>query len=202
MGFREYLKNDKSRKRMRVSFGIAFLIHALVFAVGGLSLATQAEYGMAGAVASAAAQPPPPAEEQTVELSDDSEDPVPVKKIQPTPLPTTVPSPAAVAAAPAAPNAPTGGALEVPSYFRNPPPPYPAEARRLAQEGLVMIRVQVDAQGKVASALVSNTSGYALLDEAAMKTAGGWQFKPAHLAGIAVSTQVDVPIRFRLKNGR
>lgn len=84
-------------------------------------------------------------------------------------------------------------------YYRNPPPPYPAEARRLKQEGRVLLEVLVTKEGKVGQSKVKQSSGYPLLDEAALRAIQTWKFRPATLGGIRVDILADIPIRFQLK---
>lgn len=184
---------------MRLSAGFAVLSHALAFLVGSMSLATQAEYGMSGATAPQVAKELPPMELEVVDLLD-SDEARPVRKK--TPDPTPVPTPETPAPAPpaSAPSTATGQAYQIPAYYRNPPPPYPAEALKLRQEGAVLLRVEVDPKGDVASVVLRQSSGFPLLDEAAQKSVSTWRFKPGRLAGIAVSTSVDIPVRFKLKD--
>jgi protein TonB len=87
----------------------------------------------------------------------------------------------------------------IPGYYRNPPPPYPAEARRLKQEGKVLLEVVVSAEGRVADLALKQSSGFPLLDEAALKAVRHWRFKPARLAGLMTQTKVQIPIRFELR---
>jgi len=181
---------------MRWSLGFAVLSHVLAFLVGSLSLATQAEYGMSGATTPTQAQELPPLELEVVDLLD-SEEARPVRKK--TPEPTPIPTPEA-AQSPAAAPVTTSGAYEIPAYYRNPKPDYPAEAKKLGQEGVVLLRVEVDGKGSVASVTLRQSSGFPMLDEAAQKVVSTWLFKPGRLAGIAVSTSVDVPVRFKLKD--
>jgi len=86
-----------------------------------------------------------------------------------------------------------------PAYLRNPPPPYPREARREGWEGTVMVRVDVKADGTVGAVEVIQSSGYAILDDSAARTLARWRFAPARLAGQAVPATVEVPITFRLR---
>ena len=46
---------------------------------------------------------------------------------------------------------------------------------------------------------VKESSGYVLLDQSAMRAVKRWHFKSATVAGIPVSSQVEVPIEFRLE---
>lgn len=85
-----------------------------------------------------------------------------------------------------------------PDYLKNPPPPYPEIARRLKQEGLVLLMVNVDAHGWPSSVHVKESSGYRFLDEAALKAVRKWKFSPAKINSLPIPSNVDVPIRFQL----
>ena len=85
-------------------------------------------------------------------------------------------------------------------YGRNPPPTYPAIARRREQQGTVTIRVLVGIDGIVQRAEIAESSGFDVLDDAAIETVRRrWRFVPARSAGTAVESWVLVPIRFALK---
>jgi protein TonB len=84
-------------------------------------------------------------------------------------------------------------------YARNPPPVYPAAARRREQQGTVTVRVLIGADGSVESAEVAESSGFDSLDDAALDTVRSrWRFVPARHGGLAVESWVLVPIRFAL----
>jgi protein TonB len=90
-------------------------------------------------------------------------------------------------------------AVEAPVPLQdNAPPRYPAAARRRGQEGLVVLLVQVDADGGVASVSVATSSGHALLDRAAREAVESWRFEPGRRDGRAEARPLEVPIRFRL----
>jgi protein TonB len=80
----------------------------------------------------------------------------------------------------------------------NPLPRYPWRARRQGIEGRVVIRLMVAADGTPERISVLRSSGYAILDRAAVRTFRDWRFRPATRAGIAVASSLDVPISFRL----
>jgi protein TonB len=90
-----------------------------------------------------------------------------------------------------------GDSQAAPAY--QPKPTYPAFARRLGHEGRVVIRVQVLSSGAVATASIERSSGYAVLDEAALATIKRWRFRPAHRAGQPVDATLNVPITFKLQ---
>ncbi|MBD5641406.1 MAG: energy transducer TonB [Desulfovibrio sp.] len=80
-----------------------------------------------------------------------------------------------------------------------PQPQYPELARRRGQEGTVNVRCQVDAAGRVQSVELAKSSGFRLLDEAALKTVAKWKFRPGTRDGAPVAGTVIVPVRFQLR---
>lgn len=95
-----------------------------------------------------------------------------------------------------------GAEYSQPSYRRNFPPLYPREAFLRNIQGTVWIRAAIDPKGHPSQVSVEQSSGSSLLDEAALKAAREWAFIPARRAGIAVSTQVRIPIRFQIVEGK
>lgn len=115
----------------------------------------------------------------------------------PTPPAITLPEPAPpVPTAPAAIEAPRFDA----AYLNNPPPAYPAVARRMGQQGRVVVRVEVLPDGRSNRVELRHGSGHDLLDQAALEAVRKWRFVPARQGDVAVSAWVDVPITFRLNN--
>ncbi len=85
------------------------------------------------------------------------------------------------------------------AYGQNPAPRYPATARRLDQQGTVVLRVLVDADGAVARVEVIHSSGFDSLDDSAIETVRTrWRFLPARREGVSVASWAEVPIRFAL----
>jgi protein TonB len=89
----------------------------------------------------------------------------------------------------------------IPDYRSNPLPKYPRLARRKHWEGVVWLLVDVTPEGSVDALKVEQTCGHKLLDRAAERTVKRWQFSPATRAGLPVSSQVRIPVRFRLEDG-
>ena len=115
------------------------------------------------------------------------------------------PAPVLIAKAPATVTAPGRvDNIEPPhfnvAYLNNPRPGYPPIARKLGLEGLVLLRVDVNAKGAPEKIVVAQSSGASLLDEAAIKAVQGWTFVPARRGDTAIAHPVEVPIRFQLKN--
>jgi protein TonB len=86
------------------------------------------------------------------------------------------------------------------AYLSNPAPKYPAAARRLRLQGTATVRVMVSAQGRPMTVTLQKTSGTRALDEAALDAVQQWSFVPARRGSKPVAAEVDVPLRFTLKN--
>jgi len=88
-------------------------------------------------------------------------------------------------------------------YGTNPLPLYPLVARRLGMEGVVLLDVRVAPDGSPLEVRVRESSGFPLLDDAAVTTVRQrWRFLPARQGGTPVEGRVTVPIRFRLEDVR
>lgn len=157
----------------------------------------------------AAKPPPPPPKPQKVKPT-----PTPPKRVAPSPAPValapapTEPSTNTVAAEPAPPAAPAAAKVaevaapppappnpepvrEPPradaSWSGNTPPPYPALARRMGEQGEVRLDIQVAMDGTVSDIRLKVSSGSTLLDQTAMETVRKWRFRPATVGGKAVA---------------
>ncbi len=85
-----------------------------------------------------------------------------------------------------------------PSALQQPRPFYPRIARQRGWQGVVVLRVAVDERGHPCEVGVQTSSGHPVLDEAALEAVRQWRFAPARLAGLAIASTVDVPVRFSL----
>lgn len=83
-------------------------------------------------------------------------------------------------------------------YLNNPVPNYPPLARRMREEGVVLVRVLVSSEGLPDQIELKRSSGSARLDEAALTTVKKWRFMPARRGGQTVAAWVVVPIAFSL----
>ncbi|MHB1246564.1 MAG: energy transducer TonB [Sulfuriferula sp.] len=118
---------------------------------------------------------------------------------EPEPEPTPVISPPlAIAAAPAPP--PLAPPRFSVAYLHNPPPPYPLMARRNGYQGTVVVRAEVSVGGDCLQAQVEKSSGYAVLDQAALEAVKQWRFLPARRGNQTVAAWVEVPVTFRLES--
>ena len=89
--------------------------------------------------------------------------------------------------------------LARPMYKQNTAPPYPRKARRLGYEGIVMLKVLIDENGRVDDLAVLKSSGYKVLDRAAVSAVKKWLFEPGTEDGIKKKMWVKIPVRFDLK---
>lgn len=86
-----------------------------------------------------------------------------------------------------------------PYVHDNPRPVYPAVARRRGMQGLVLLVVEVDVQGYVKSIEVLNSSGFRVLDVAAISSVKKWRFVPGKKDGVNTVSRVEIPVRFSLQ---
>jgi TonB family protein len=88
------------------------------------------------------------------------------------------------------------------TYAYNPKPEYPDSARREGREGTVVLSVLVDEEGRSRSLEVNHSSGFEVLDQAAVQTVRRWRFHPARYGDKRVESWVKIPIVFRLADAR
>lgn len=85
-----------------------------------------------------------------------------------------------------------------PLYRNNPPPSYPMSARARRLEGTVELNVLVDVKGRVRDLNLRKTSGYIVLDRAAMDAVKQWRFEPGKTSCCPMEMWVVVPMVFKL----
>jgi len=95
--------------------------------------------------------------------------------------------------------APRAPVLIPPSFVVREEPSYPARARRAGAEGRVVVRVAISAEGTVTALTVQESSGSALLDEAALSAARASRFSPASRDGVAEPSEAVAAYRFELR---
>ena len=170
---------------------------------------------------------PPPSAGKSLPIKVPARKPTPAKPNAPMPTPATpaieatasTSAPTATTPAATAATAPSSGAPsasgqngqgEVPGavsrarfdadYLHNPAPPYPPQSRRMSEEGKVILRVEVSAEGRAKNLEIKTSSGSARLDESALRTVRSWRFIPAKRGETAVDSWVLVPIIFKLEH--
>lgn len=142
------------------------------------------------------APPPPP---NVAQLPDPPAPPAPPKA--PTTRPSTAtPTRAVPAVAPAAPSAPAAAPAASPSYRSLSAPEYPAEAKAAGIEGTTLLRLGIDASGRVRTIDIDVSSGHNALDGAASDAVERWTFNPATSDGRAIDSQIRVPVQFIAAN--
>lgn len=86
------------------------------------------------------------------------------------------------------------------AYLNNPAPAYPPLARRLSEQGRVLLKVLVTEEGLAAMVQVDTSSGHNKLDQAAIDAVKKWSFIPAKRSNQPISAYVLVPIKFSLNS--
>ena len=86
--------------------------------------------------------------------------------------------------------------------LHNPPTYYPRMAVDRGYQGTVKLRVQVLANGKPAEIQITESSGFEILDQAAVEQVKDWRFLPARRGDQAITSWVMVPIKFRIERER
>jgi len=164
--------------------------------------------------------PPPPATPVRPSLA-----PIPLALAPlPTPQPTQTPAapPTIAAAAPVnapvlatAPVVPVPSVVAVPApsppakvdmpttvadYQAKSPPVYPAMSKRMGEQGRVVLRVLIGADGVPQQAEVQQSSGHGRLDRAAAEAVMRWRYVPGKRGGVPETMWFQVPIEFKLEN--
>ena len=77
-------------------------------------------------------------------------------------------------------------------------PTYPQADQRRGREGVVVLQLDLDAQGAVTASRVHATSGDVSrgMGEAALRASNGWRFEPERLGGQAVAASILLPVCF------
>jgi protein TonB len=120
----------------------------------------------------------------------------PTGAAEPAPPPT---SPATLATpAPASPARPAPPVVQLPAYAQGCEPAYPPMSRRMGEQGHVIVRVLIDADGQARRAEIKQSSGFERLDAAARQAVLGCRFAPGTVDGVARTMTRDAPMTFVL----
>lgn len=84
------------------------------------------------------------------------------------------------------------------AYLNNPTPVYPPLSKRLREQGNLLLRVWVSANGTTEQIEIETSSGSSRLDNAAIDAVRQWRFVPARHGDKAVAGLALVPINFHL----
>lgn len=156
-------------------------------------------------------EPPPPTAPHRVRLTPQHTQPVPVRtpvthEDTPMSLPVEDTTTATVAVEPAdtsgaSSDIGSGGATQMLAYANPLQPRYPPASARAHEEGIVVLRVLVDAGGVPQRVEIARSSGHSRLDAAAREAVMRGRFRPVMRDGEAASAWGIVPIEFRLDRG-
>jgi protein TonB len=127
--------------------------------------------------------------------------PAAVTATEPAGVEISTPTDPPAAPAPPAPSAPPR--VDLPSssadYLTNPPPPYPPLSKRLGEQGQVVVRARIEANGTASQAEIHTSSGFDRLDLAALQTVKRWRYVPGKRGGVPEPMWFNIPIRFVLE---
>ncbi len=196
-----YGMSPQGQSRRYVSIAFVGLIHVTVIYALATGLAPRIVKNVQHEMTAQVIQAQPEKPKETVKPS-----PLPLEKpklntavapkIQ---IDQTSPSPISVAAANPQPAADSQASAIGSSHST---PPYPPTARRLSQEGRVLLRLTITPQGTVSSADIAQSSGYPELDTTAQAwVVAHWRYKPAMLHGVPVASQIMAAVKFDLNAG-
>jgi TonB family protein len=93
-----------------------------------------------------------------------------------------------------------GSDVSPPRCIENPKPVYPLEARQKGYEGKVLLRVEVLTNGRVGKIEAERSSGYELLDQAALEAMKRWRFIPAKRGKVPFRSWINYGFIFQLRD--
>lgn len=139
--------------------------------------------------------PDPPAEVNTGEKVVQ-----PIAKTAPAPAPATqVEPPRSTLAPPDTSREVSPARVDARYASTNPRPQYPSMARRLGQEGTVVLEVIVSTEGSAKSVRIQESSGHDLLDQAAMQAISKWKFVPAKRGETPIEQKLSTRWTYKLE---
>jgi protein TonB len=140
------------------------------------------------------AETPPPLQDAPAAMAVQESTPQPTPEAPPIDTPTV----AAESAAPPPAQRTQGASADPSPLSSNRSPSYPRVSRERNEQGSGVISLRVDASGKVIEAEIGTSSGYVLLDRAALNTFRRWRFKPGLVDGKPAERWVNQPFVFEL----
>ncbi|MBW1649338.1 MAG: energy transducer TonB [Deltaproteobacteria bacterium] len=85
-----------------------------------------------------------------------------------------------------------------PVYKNTPPPTYPKLAKKRGHKGTTIIDALIGINGKIKEIKTNNSSGYEILDNAAVEAVKKWLFIPASVGDKKIEMRVTIPIKFEI----
>jgi protein TonB len=153
-------------------------------------------------------QPPPPVPQPKVETPPPQPKPEPKSEPPPKaemtiPAPKPEPPPPPPVAKPVVipqPKPPTEYvSVTQPNYARRSEPIYPEQSRRWHQEGVVVLALFINESGTLDKVEIVKSSGFQLLDAAAVKAMKQSRFAPAMDGVIPIRSRAEATVTFRLQ---
>ena len=77
---------------------------------------------------------------------------------------------------------------------------YPEIARIRGYEGIVLLSAEILPDGRVGNTKIKKSSGYTILDQAALDGVKPWKFEPAKKSGKPFTLWVELPITFHISD--
>jgi periplasmic protein TonB len=139
--------------------------------------------------------PPPPPPEPKPEMTIPETKPEPPK-----PLPPPPPKPVVVPPSPPPKPPPTNYvSVSQPTFATQAQHIYPPEAARRHQQGVVTLMLYINGSGTLDKVEIVKSSGFPLLDEAAIKEMKQSQFQPAMDGAIPIRSRAQASVTYRLQ---
>lgn len=85
------------------------------------------------------------------------------------------------------------------NILKQTPPNYPPRARRMGQQGTVLLHALVGRDGHTQDLKIVSSSGYTSLDNSAINAVKTWTFVSARKDGRPMKAWVEVPVQFVLR---
>jgi protein TonB len=212
------LETESDKKTLRWAYGIAIVLHAILFAINLPTFATETKVvkqkPKVFVIQQVRFKPPPPQQEQQIPKPKAKKVPIP----DPTPdepEPIRIPEPQVeldipdvddlVIAVPDAPPAPepsgpifVTGDVQKPVKISDVQPQYTEIARKARIQGVVILQTIIDKDGNITD--VKALKGLPMgLTESAMEAVTQWKFKPATLNGKPVAVYFNLTVNFQLQ---
>jgi protein TonB len=202
-----------------IGFHLSLIVAMLQFAPPHRSLVQMAPIVVSLITPPPLALPPPPPKPPVAHRAAPNEPATKIlrKPVEPPPIVSEAPAISPITVAPPAPQPPAPPTevvvvappasppplpVEPPrfnaDYLQNPAPAYPPLARRMKEQGRVLVRVLVSADGAPERIELKTSSGFPRLDQSALETIRQWKFVPARQGEQKVAAWVLVPITFSL----
>jgi TonB family protein len=90
-----------------------------------------------------------------------------------------------------------GGGVSAPSLLYKVEPEYSEEARKARYQGVVVLYVEVDPNGRAQNVRVLSSVGLGL-DAKAIEAVKKWRFRPGYKDGKPVTVAAQIEVSFRL----